>query len=227
MKNKFFSGVVVVLVLALTGAAGCFVPEAVLAAADRELRGVRETVDMEKISLSYETEPDICRKLWLVANASEVGSFQTENTVISEGEAAGAVLDFVSGFMGETKHMLNIYAEPKLTLFSNGESLVLWTVVFHSEEYLRGFFVVDDESGYILGFELLPEILLSTEDAVLDQRQEGRWDLEKIAQCLCDSYGIPGAYYAENRVCIPRGEGEYLETELFELPVEGVLFYNR
>ena len=225
MRAKLFSVFAAVLALALTGMTGYFLPEAVLRVSDRELEGARETVDMEKISLSYETRPDICRKLWLVSNAVEVSNFCPEKTTLSEGEAAGAVLDFVSGFMGETKHMINIYADPRIALYANGESIVLWNVTFHTEEYFQGFFTVDDESGSILGFELLPNMFASAEDTVLER--ESLWDTEAVAAALGESYGIPGTYYAENRLCIPCGEGEILEAELYDVPIEGVLIFNR
>ncbi|MBQ8898240.1 MAG: hypothetical protein IJY86_07150 [Clostridia bacterium] len=225
MRAKLFSVFAAVLALALTGMTGYFLPEAVLRVSDRELEGARETVDVEKISLSYETRPDICRKLWLVSNAVEVSSFYPEKTTLSEGEAAGAVLDFVSGFMGEVKHMINIYAEPRLVLYANGESIVLWEVAFNTEEYFQGFFTVDDESGSILGFELLPNMFIAAEEPVLER--ENLWDVEAVASALIGNYGIPGAYYAENRLCIPCGEGEILEAELYDVPIEGVLVFNR
>ncbi len=140
---------------ALMCLASALLPGAVLALRDLSLARSTETVAVDQVELSLLSSLDAARKLRLAGDSSaeaiplETGRAMTGDEAVESAVAAQRDMGLYMGELAESA------AAASLLVSGEGESMVLWDVsVTWSGSGMRGRYLIDDETGDLLGVEL-------------------------------------------------------------------------
>ena len=222
MTKKLIYGVAAFGLILIIGVTGFFAPEAAFFLMDRAAEGITESFELDEVVLNYGTDPELCEKLELLRNDFVIYEFPLMEHSLTEDEVEETVSSYLNSVM-EISDIGDFYyfPEPVGYLFGSGESLSVWRVFVVMEHVFEGIFIVDDQSGYILCFNLCDILFLGDKETVEEFELP---EAEVFAEKLIETYGIPNCKYRNGYLYIPTSESASVKLDLVNNG--GALIYN-
>ena len=155
---KRFTPLLTVLLLMLAAVFGWFLPFWVTAVSDTGMENAVETMRIESVSLTYESDLDPVGKLSALAAGLLPYAMPLQTGVLArEGEMIAVAEEFLQEATETELGYYGAYAIPHMRM-GDGESIVVWKVVTELGEPGKAELLIDDATGVILSFVLYSEV---------------------------------------------------------------------
>ena len=176
--------------LVLVGILGFLVPGVVSYVQDKNSEGSTESVVIDEVVLNYGTEFTLTEKLKLFRDNFTIYTYGLTEFSLTASEAEQTVRSYLASVItvdGDAE--VSCIAEPVGLLFENGETLSVCYVHFVCGDRFEGNFILDDQSGMILGFHIVDLCGGGMAEALGDEgMKNAELSVETFAEELIKSY---------------------------------------